>query len=237
MVSNRSSSSLARLLAAHPGLESGSAADVADWADVLWLCVKPGDTFALLDALQGHLRPESLLVLVSGAIRIERVEATVAAKVAKVIPSVAQEASAGATLVVHGSRIGGVEEAMLTRLLSGISRPVIVRDEQVRTAADISSCGPAFLAYVAQQMAQSARGAQLDLPPETVAALVRETLLATALLMTQNAMAPEEIVRRVRVPGGVTAAGLAVLERLVPGVWDGVFAATRALEESKLQHL
>lgn len=237
MVVNRSSDKVARLQADYPGLAAGSAATVAAWADVLWLCVKPGDTFPLLDVLKDSIRPETLLVLVSGAVPIPRVEATVAATVAKVIPSIAQEAGAGVTLVVHGSRVQPPAAAMLLALVSGISRPVLVQEEQLRTAADISSCGPALFAYVAAEMAAAAGRILVDMPEATVAELVRETFLATALLMTRNDMPPSEIIGRVRVPGGVTDAGLAALSQSVPSAWDGVFDATRALEDSKMRHL
>ena len=53
---------------------------------------------------------------------------------------------------------------------------------------------------------------QEGLRPEVAAALTVQTALGTALLMQQQAMAPDDLVRMVSSPGGTTVAGRRELE-------------------------
>jgi pyrroline-5-carboxylate reductase len=50
-------------------------------------------------------------------------------------------------------------------------------------------------------------------------------------------MNPEEVIRRVALPGGMTALGIEVLSRYVPQAWQEIFGESAEREKSARQAL
>ena len=72
-------------------------------------------------------------------------------------------------------------------------------------------------------MAEEAARSNPDFPADLAFSLVQETAAATLRLMAETNMKPEDIIRRVALPGGRTAAGIEVLSRYVPQAWQAIF--------------
>ena len=237
---SRSPQKLARLSAEIPGIHTADSATVARQCGVVFLCVKHGDTAAALDAMRAGLRPDQLLVTLASVLPMSWLEERVPCRVAKVIPSLTQEVLKGPCLVIWGSRITPQDAATLRGLLERISLPVIIPEQQRRICADLASAGPAFLAWLLASMAEAATRFQPDLAPEVAATLVREMAIGTAALLADQSVTFEEIVRRVATPAGMTEAGLGVLGRHMPAIWEQLYremqnreaALTRKLSET-----
>lgn len=234
---NRTPARLEHLADEVPGIHPAPARQVVRCCPVVFLCVKPGETAAALDEIGADLTPEHLLVILSNMFPLEAVEARTPARVAKVIPSLAHQVGGGVALIMYGARVRPADRAFLERLIATIARPLVIREHQGRTAADITSCGPAFLACVLEAMARAAAEVEPDLPLPVAEALVRETALATARLLAEDGMTTGEVIDRISVPGGITAEGVRVLAGRLPAVWEAVFRTTRAVEEDKRRRL
>jgi competence protein ComER len=152
--------------------------------------------------------------------------------VAKLIPSVGNEMGAGATLLVPGPRLTEHATEDLLEMLRGFSRPFLIQEQQGRAATDLASCGPALLARVAQSMiaAQRERGAVL--PLELAEQLVMQSVHAVSRLLEHGASLAE-IVDRVAVPGGNTAAAVEASRNDLSAAWRAAFRATAENEGSK----
>lgn len=227
---NRSPGKLQQLREAVPGIHTGPTATVSA-CPILFLCVKPGETRAALAEMEPGLRRDQLLILLSNLVPIAGIEEQVPCRVAKIIPSLAHEIGSGVCLVMYGGRVQPEDRTWLEGTLAHISRPLVINESLGRTCADLTSCGPAFLAHVLKEMAGAAARVQQELPSELATEMVRETALATARLLTENGMSFDEIIQRIAVPGGVTHAGLGVLAERIPEAWEAVLATTRYREE------
>jgi len=75
----------------------------------------------------------------------------------------------------------------------------------------VMSCGPAFYALVAEALADG--GAAQGLAADLAARMAVETMAGTAAVLEANGDDTRELRRRVTSPGGMTARGLAALER------------------------
>lgn len=234
---NRTPARLEQLAAQVPGIRCAPAAVVAEACPVLFLCVKPGDTAAALAEIGPALRADQLLIILSNMLSLAAVEARVPCRVAKLIPSLAQQVGAGISLLMFGPRVTPPDRDLLTGLMGQISQPLVVAEHQGRTCSDLTSCGPAFLACALLEMARAAQRVQPDLPPELTEALVRDTALATARLLTEGGLSYAAVMERIAVPGGITAEGLQVLRQLLPPAWETVFRTTREREERKQERL
>jgi pyrroline-5-carboxylate reductase len=75
----------------------------------------------------------------------------------------------------------------------------------------LMSCAPAYVALVAE--AQVDAGVRRGIPPAQASELVTETLAGTAQLLRRRGFDTLAVRREVASPGGITARGLAALER------------------------
>ncbi len=238
LIWSRTAEKRKRVTEALPGVQAAfGGGDLARRADVLFLCVKPGETAAVLDEIEPYITGDHLLVIINNTLTLAMLEARTPARVAKVIPSVVQTVGRGASLLVFGERCTHRDRALLVRMMETISRPYVIPEEAVRTASDLTSCGPAFLSFVFQALADTARAKAPALSREDVAAMVRETARATCELMEQTGYTFADIIDRVSTPGGVTAAGIAAMRTRLDGLWDEVLAATAEHEAAKRRGL
>lgn len=232
--SNRSKEKLRRTAEAIPGVRiTFSNEQLAKECSVLFLCVKPGETKAILAETAPYITPEHLLVAISNTIDIDALEQVSAARVAKVIPSITHAVGEGVSLLIFGERCTAADRALLIRLMEGFSKPIVITESQARVASDLTSCGPAFLSYAFRSLSQAAQKYAPDLPEETADAMVRQTALATLRLIEQCGYTFEQVIDRVSTPGGVTADGINVLDEQMAGVWEQVIETTIQKEELK----
>jgi competence protein ComER len=228
MVSSRTAARTAALAQRCPGMRASlSNAETARESDLLFLCVKPSDFGPVLTDIAPELEPHRIVVSITSPVKLEYLEALLPCKIAKIIPSVVNAAHAGATLCMWGTRISPDDRNRLLSLFTAISRPVEIREADVRAASDLSSCGPAFFAYLLGQFTDAAvQEAGMD--PETAAVLSSEMLLGTARLLVEYGFTTQELQDRVSVPGGITAAAMEVLQAGTADAFSQVLRTTHA---------
>ncbi len=232
--SNRSREKLDQVAASLPTVRTAATnRELAQRCQVIFLCVKPGETRAVLEEIGPYITPDHLLVAITNTIDIPVLERAVKARVAKVIPSLVHQIHDGVSLLMFGGRCTADDRALLQRLMGAISRPQVIEESQARVASDLTSCGPAFLSYAFRALAQAARHYQPDLPAETVDALIRHTVKATCRLLERQGLTFDDIIARVSTPGGVTAEGIKALDEHMAGVWEQVIETTIVKENAK----
>ena len=94
---------------------------------------------------------------------------------------------------------------------AGLVVLVVLPDSLVDVAMGLMSCAPAYVALVAE--AQIDAGVRRGIPAAQSAELVVQTLAGTAELLRRRGNDTLAVRREVASPGGVTARGLAALER------------------------
>lgn len=234
VISNRTPEKLKQVVSHVPGLQQAfTNREVARQCRTIFLCVKPGETAAILDETGPYITEAHLLVVITNTIDLAMVEGRVPARVAKVIPSVVQNVGKGASLLCFGARCTPEDRAMLIQLFESISRPYVIEESQARVASDLTSCGPAFLSYAFRALAEAARRYQPDLPRDQIDGMIRETARATCDLMEQTGLSFDDIIARVSTPGGVTADGIGVMDELMGGLWEQVIETTIRKENAK----
>ena len=234
---NRSEGKLTALAAAFPGIHVASSRELAANCDLIFLCLKAPDATSVLAEMDPELHPGHLLVTTASQIPLPTLENRVPCRMAKLIPSITQEIGAGVALLMYGSRATADDHRLLEDLLGRISHPVVIRESQSRPAISLASGGPAFVAYLLKSMAEEAARSNPDFPPELALSLVQETATTTLRLMAEANMNPEEVIRRVALPGGMTALGIEILSRHVPQAWQAVFRETAEREKSARETL
>ncbi len=225
-VSSRSPSKTAALAERFPGLRAAASnADAARDAELLFLCVKPTDFKSVLADIAPVASPRQIVISITSPVTLEQLENRLPCKIVKIIPSIVNSVFSGATLLMWGSRLEPEDRTKVTDLLAKISRPVEISEKDVRAASNVSSCGPAFFAYLLEEFAEAAvrySGMNAD----TARVLASEMLLGTAKMLAQEGFSTREIQARVSVPGGITAAALGALKLRVSGAFPALFQVT-----------
>ena len=220
----------ARALADELGGEAvGSNAELAERADVLVLCHKPKQLEEVALEVDGRAR---VVVSILAATTTEQVSAAYpGASIYRFIPNMNTEVRRGVLCYVPGPGASeGPEDEILA--LMGRAGAVIALDDEplIEPAMALMSCGPAFMAFVAESFAEA--GAAHGLDPDDAMRMVVETMGGTADYLARHGYDGPELRARVATPGGVTEKGLITLEeRGLPEVCraavDTVVEATR----------
>jgi pyrroline-5-carboxylate reductase len=213
----------ARGLAEEVGGEAlASNAEVARRSDLVVLCHKP----AQLREVADELAPEATAVAsILASIPLKALRMCYPERpVYRFIPSLPVEVRQGAVVQGIDSRQSaagdgpdggdGGEDALdaeVTQLFSQLGTLVVLDDSLVDVATGLMSCAPAYVALVAE--AQIDAGVRRGIPAHLGAQLVVQTLAGTAELLRQRGYDTVAVRREVTSPGGLTARGVAALER------------------------
>ncbi|MCR8631473.1 late competence protein ComER [Paenibacillus radicis (ex Xue et al. 2023)] len=235
VATNRTISKVERLAATYSGLKvARSNIDVVRDCDILFLCVKPVEFKAVIDDIKDEAAPEQIIVSITSPVLIRQLEDLLGSKIAKIIPSITNFVFSGATLCVYSDRMADEDIERLENLLSHISAPIRISEENTRISSDLSSCGPAFLAFFIQKFID-ASVEETGISREEATQLASEMTLGTGKLLTTGGFSPESLQKSVAVPGGITAEGLHMMEKELCGLFNNLIHTTHAKYEEDLE--
>ncbi len=228
VASNRTRSKVDVLAALYPGLQVAQSNEhVIINSEIIFLCIRPVDFKKVIDEISYLVHAEHIIISITSPILIEHLESQLTAKICKVIPSITHLAGGGASLVTHGVRMQHKDQQCVEQLLAFISKPVLIEEQFVRICSDISSCGPAFLAAFLEKFISTANRLT-QLSEEQATLLVAEMILGTGKLLTTAGFTPSSLQQRIAVPGGITAAGLHIIDQEIDGLFERIIDATHS---------
>ena len=167
----------ARALAEELGGEAvGSNAELAERADVLVLCHKPKQLQDVAAEVDGRA---TVVVSILAATTTEQVAAAYpGASIYRFIPNMNTEVRRGVLCYVAGPRASEGPEDEILALMGRAGAVIPLADEPlIEPAMALMSCGPAFMALVAESFAEA--GAAHGLDPDDAMRMVVETMGGT----------------------------------------------------------
>jgi len=194
-------------------VESNAAA--AAGADAVVLCHKP----AQLEAVAAEVRDGARAVVsILGGTPIAAVESAYPGlPVYRLMPSIPVEVRHGVVCYVAGSRASEGPEAELRELFGRLGTLIDLPEGLIDAATAVMSCTPAFYSLVVEALVDA--GVAHGLAPDMAATMAVESMAGTAAVLSAHGNDTRALRARVTSPGGMTARGLAALER------DGLRAA------------
>jgi pyrroline-5-carboxylate reductase len=223
-----------RLAAARPGLVVATDPAEAWGAPVLVLAVKP----QLLDAVAAAApAPEpsaepQLLVSVLAGVTLARLQRLFPGRrIVRAVPNTPCLVGAGLTGLAWGEGVSPGQRAWVLQLFRQVGAVFELPEPQLDGFLALTSSGPAFVALMAEAMADGAVAA--GLPRQLAQHLAHRTLAGTAALLDQQALHPGQLKDMVTSPGGTTIAGLRQLERA--GLRSALLEAVLAAAERSRQ--
>jgi pyrroline-5-carboxylate reductase len=202
-------------------------AELAERADAIVLCHKPKQLDEVAEQVGGHARIVISILAATPIAELERAYPGV--PVYRFIPNIPAEVRQGVLCYVPGTRAkDGPEQEVLALL--GRAGAIIPLDSEplIEPAMALMSCGPAFMALVAESFAGA--GAAHGLAPDEAMRMTVETMAGTAAYLREHAYDTGAVKLRVATPGGATERGLIALEE--HGLADVCRAAVDAVVEA-----
>jgi pyrroline-5-carboxylate reductase len=207
----------------------GSNAELAERADAVVLCHKPNQLDEVAEEVAG--RADAVVSILAAVTTGQLGRAYPDTPVYRFIPNLPAEVRRGVLCYVPGPGASrGPESGVLE--LFGRAGAVIALDSEplLEPAMALMSCGPAFMALVAESFADA--GAEHGLDRGDAVRMTVETMAGTAAYLREHGYDTEQIRTRVATPGGTTERGLICLEEsglreVCRAAVDAVVEATR----------
>ena len=202
----------AQALSGQAGLEVGTDATAAWGCPTVLLAVKPQQ----LDAVAAQAPPPDpgappLLISVLAGVSLARLQRLFPGRrLVRAVPNTPSLVGAGLTALAFGTGVEPEAREWVQALFARVGEVMELPESQLDAFLALTSSGPAFVALVAEAMADGAVAA--GLPRALASHLAHRTLAGTAELLHQRELHPGELKDMVTSPGGTTIAGLRRLE-------------------------
>ncbi len=213
-----------------------TAKQIAEECRFIFLGVKPQGLEGLLAELSPILvarEDDFVLVSMAAGVSIKAIEAYVncSCSIIRIMPNTPVAVGQGVVLYSTNSRVTEDELTEFGEIMKAVGLLDPIPEEKIDAASALSGCGPAFVAMMAEALADGA--VACGLPREKANLYAAQTLLGTAKLLLDYGKHPGQIKDAVCSPGGTTIAGVQVMEE--KGARAALSAAVIAAYEKTLK--
>jgi pyrroline-5-carboxylate reductase len=195
-----------------PGLQVSTEAAAAWGCAAVLLAVKPQQLDAVAAAAPAPTSAEPpVLISVLAGVTVARLQRLFPGwRIVRAVPNTPCLVRAGLTGLAWGEGVSAEQQAWVQQCFAQVGEVLQLPEVQLDAFLALTSSGPAFVAMVAEAMADGAVAA--GLPRVQAHHLAQRTLAGTAALLQEQQLHPAQLKDMVSSPGGTTIAGIRALE-------------------------
>ena len=213
-VANRSPEK-AKALAAEIPCRVKSNAEIAAWADYIFLGVKPqmmGNLLAELAPVLKAREDRFLLVTMAAGLTIADIQALAGGEypVLRIMPNTPASIGEGMILYTSGPGVTEAEEQVFLEAMAGAGRFSPIPEKLMDAGSAVAGCGPAFVDLFVEALADG--GVACGLPRALALEFAAQMVLGSARLILESGQHPGALKDAVCSPGGTTIQGVRKLE-------------------------
>ena len=226
-IANRSPEK-AKALAAEIPCRVKSNAEIAAWADYIFLGVKPqmmGDLLAEIAPVLAARESRFVLVSMAAGLTIADIRAGKEYPVLRIMPNTPCSIGEGMILYTPGPGVTEAEVRVFLESMAGAGRFSPIPEKQMDAGSAVAGCGPAFVDLFVEALADG--GVACGLPRAQALEYAAQMVLGSARLILDSGKHPGALKDAVCSPGGSTIQGVRKLEEagFRGAVMDAVIAA------------
>lgn len=186
--------------------------EIARWADVLVIAVKPQIVDRILAPIAASLSEGDLVISIAAGVPLEAIETRLpeGARVIRSMPNTAAMALAGATAIAPGAHATAADLEVARALFDAVGRCVVLDESLLDAVTGLSGSGPAYVMLMIEALADG--GVKVGLGRDTALLLAAQTVYGAAKLQLETGEHPGRLKDMVTSPGGTAIAGLHTLE-------------------------
>ena len=184
----------------------------AEWADILFLSVKPQQLDEVLRELGDSVTERHLVISIAAGKRLAGIEALIPkARVIRVMPNICCLVGEGMNVFTLGSKATDEDREAAQTLLGSCGVAHLMPEANFDAVTALSGSGPAFFARFLLHLVEAAKAEGLS--EDDASVLASQTMFGTALMMRSTDLTPDQLIKNVTSAKGTTAEGLAVLDQ------------------------
>lgn len=180
-------------------------------ADILILAVKPQVFAELAESIKFDLG-EKLIISIMAGIGIEKMTTLLQSKkIVRTLPNLALKVGQSLTIWKASDGVSIEEKSLVREILTNFGQEMEVdTEDKIAIIGVVSGCGPGFIAYFGEKMAEFLVTHGLSsVEAEKVA---RQTLIGTGEVVKESAWNLTDMRQKVSSKGGLTEAGVNTME-------------------------
>jgi pyrroline-5-carboxylate reductase len=189
---------------------AGSASEAADFADILFMSVKPQNYDEVLSAINGHTDGK-VIVSIAAGISTDYIRARLGhgSRVVRVMPNTPLLLGYGATAISRCETVSDEEFSLVKEIFQSGGIVEVLPESQMNSVIAVNGSSPAYVYLFAKALIDGA--AQSGIDAEAAKRLVCQTLIGSAHMLTDSGKTPDELITMVSSKGGTTIAALDAL--------------------------
>jgi pyrroline-5-carboxylate reductase len=195
-------------------------------ADIIFICVKPGDVKSILNEIAEEIEGK-LVISTAAIIPLDFYDKAVPnARFVRTMPNVAAFVGESFTAFSCNGRVTEEDKEVTRILLDTMGTHQEVEEKYMDAITGLSGSGPAYVAIVIEALMYA--GLKVGLPRELSLNSSAQAVLGAAKLILENELTASQIKDSVTTPGGTTIEGIYQLEdgKLRTALMNAVVAAT-----------
>ena len=191
-----------------------SSIELVNECPIVILSVKPQNMKEVLEEIRGEVRDHHLLVSIAAGISLEMIHDIIDLDIPliRVMPNTPSLVQKGVSALAGGDRARSVHMDIVQAVFQAVGDTVRVDESMMDAVTALSGSGPGYVFRIMECMVDAGVSAGLD--REISRRLVVQTFLGSACLAKESGDSLLRLREMVTSPGGTTAAGLAVFERM-----------------------
>lgn len=192
---------------------TGSNSEVARFARVLILAVKPDQVSGVLSDIREHFTQKHLLISIAAGVPIAKLEAGLGgdARVIRVMPNTPALVGAAASAYALGKSAQPGDGELSQKLFSSVGIAFQIKEYLLDAVTGLSGSGPAYVYLFIEGLSDG--GVAAGLPRDIATKLAAQTVLGSAKMVLDTGLHPGALKDMVTSPGGTTIEGLHELEK------------------------
>lgn len=188
---------------------------VAEWADILFLAVKPGVLSEVIPQIRDVVGDDTVIVSIAAGKSLSYLQTEFGGKNRKLIrcmPNTPALVLAGCTGICAGEAVTNEELEQVLALFRSFGTADIVPEYLMDAVVGVSGSSPAYVFMFIEAMADAAVAA--GMPRKQAYAFAAQSVLGSAKMVLETGMHPGELKDMVCSPGGTTIEAVKVLEEM-----------------------
>lgn len=213
MASNRSHEILKSVEEKFGILTTVSNKEVAQFADILFLSVKPDKYEHVIEEIKDCIKDEVIIITIAAGISIKAVEVNFGRKlkVVRTMPNTPSLVGEGMTAICFNEMINEEEIDLLVKIFESFGKAEIIDEKFIDVIPSISGSSPAYVYMFIEALAEG--GVLGGLSWKQSYNLAAQAVLGAAKMVLETGEHPAELRDKVCSPGGATIASVYSLEK------------------------
>ncbi len=185
--------------------------ELAKFAQIIVVAVKPQGMDAVLAELAPAMQSHHLIISIAAGIPLARLEKHLSKNpVMRVMPNTPALVGKGISAICAGSKATAAHLESASAIMRCVGEVILAPESWMDAVTATSGSGPAYVYYFIEALTTAA--IDLGIDAQVAHKLVVETFAGSIALLQSSGESPETLRKRVTSPGGTTEAALRVLE-------------------------